>query len=117
MLRVSWTEKRTNESILMEIGQARGDLSQRQRTAKQKMLFFGHMMRANGLEKEMMLACGERRRSSEEEMDGGDTHDVRDEPGRAKECGGGSRLMEKNDHDSHYDSKNRWHKVNNQCLH
>ena len=25
MLRVSWTEKRTNESILMEIGHARGD--------------------------------------------------------------------------------------------
>src|SRR6218665_521406 len=29
MLRVSWTEKRTNESILMEIGQARRVLSLR----------------------------------------------------------------------------------------
>src|SRR6218665_789278 len=36
-------EKRTNESILMEIGQARGDLSLRQRAAKQKMMFFGHV--------------------------------------------------------------------------
>jgi hypothetical protein len=26
------------------------------------MAFFGHVMRANGLEKEMMLACGEGRR-------------------------------------------------------
>ena len=26
MLRVSWIEKRTNESILMEIGHARGDI-------------------------------------------------------------------------------------------
>jgi len=31
---------------------------------KPKMLFFGHVMRADGLEKEMMLACkeGKRRR-------------------------------------------------------
>ncbi len=26
------------------------------------MMFFGHVMRADGLEKEMMLACGEGRR-------------------------------------------------------
>jgi len=41
----------------MEIGQARGDMSLRHRAAKQK--FFGHVMRANGMEKGMMLACGE----------------------------------------------------------
>jgi len=39
-----------------------------------------------------MLACGEGRRKrgrpSEEEVDGGNTHDVRDEPGGAEECGG-----------------------------
>ena len=62
MLRVSWTEKKTNESILMDIGQARGVLSLRQRAAKQKMVFFGHVMRANGMEKDMMLACGKGRR-------------------------------------------------------
>ena len=28
-------------------------------------------------------------RSSKEEVDGGNTHDVRDEPGGAEECGGG----------------------------
>jgi len=45
----------------MEIGHARGDISPRQRGAKHKMLFSGHVMHANGLEKEMMLACGEGR--------------------------------------------------------
>jgi len=62
MLRVSWTEKRTNESILRAIGRARGDLSLRQRAAKQKMMFFGHVMRADGMEKDMMMDCGEGRR-------------------------------------------------------
>src|SRR6218665_1069352 len=65
MQRVSWTEKRTNESILMEIGHARGNMSAmslRQRAAKQKMMFFGHVMQANSMENEMMLACGEGRR-------------------------------------------------------
>ena len=38
---VSWTEKRTNESILIKTGHARGDLSLRQRAAKQRMLFVG----------------------------------------------------------------------------
>jgi hypothetical protein len=62
VLRTPWIEKRTNESILQEIGQSRGKLSLGQRAARQKMAFFGHVMRANGLEKEMMLACGEGRR-------------------------------------------------------
>ena len=39
-------------------------------------------------------------RSSEEEMDEGHKHDVRDGPGGVEGCGGGSKLMEKNDHDS-----------------
>ena len=34
----------------------------RQRAAKQKMMFFSHVMRANGMEKDMMLACRERSR-------------------------------------------------------
>src|ERR1700733_13050358 len=59
MLRVSWTEKRTNVSILQEIGQLRGNLTLGQRAARQKLMFFGHVMRSDGLEKEMMLACGE----------------------------------------------------------
>src|SRR3984885_4766589 len=59
MLRVSWTEKRTNVSILQEIGQLRGNLTLGQRAARQKLMFFGHVMRSDGQEKEMMLACGE----------------------------------------------------------
>src|ERR1700733_6328717 len=59
MLKVSWTERRTNESILKEIGHLRGSLSLGQRAARQKLIFFGDVMRADGLEKEMMLACGE----------------------------------------------------------
>ena len=55
MLRVFWTEKRTNESVLMEIGQAKKVLSLRHWAAKQKMMLFGHVMRANGMEKDMML--------------------------------------------------------------
>jgi hypothetical protein len=62
VLRTPWIEKRTNESILQEIGQSRGNMSLGQRAARQKMAFFGHVMRANGLEKEMMLACGEGKR-------------------------------------------------------
>ena len=53
-----------NDTIMttrMEIRQARGIMSLRQRAAKQKMLFFGHVMRANGLEKEEMLPCREGR--------------------------------------------------------
>ena len=63
-LRVSWTKMRTNQSILMEIGHTRGDLSLRQRAAKQKMMFFCHVIRANGMETNMMLACREGRRKT-----------------------------------------------------
>src|ERR1700733_12711757 len=59
MLKVSWTERRTNESILQEIGHLRGSLTLGQRAERQKLMFFGHVMRADGMEKEMMLACGE----------------------------------------------------------
>src|SRR5688572_10759572 len=61
MLRVPWTEKRTNEYILDEIGHQRGDMTLGQRAARQKTTYFGHVMRADRLEKEMMLACGEGR--------------------------------------------------------
>ena len=63
LLGISWTEKRTNESVIQEIGQLRGDLTLQQRAIRQKLMYFGHVMRAEGLEKEMMLACGEGRRS------------------------------------------------------
>ena len=62
LLRVPWTENRTNVYILQKIGQLRGNKSLRRRAARQKMRFFGHVMRADGLEKEMMLAHGEGKR-------------------------------------------------------
>ena len=37
--------------------------------------------------------------SSDEEVDGGNTHDVRDESGEAEGCSGGSEPVEKNNHD------------------
>src|ERR1700757_5133302 len=62
MLRISWTEKRTNVSVLQEIGEMRGELTLQDKATKQKLMYFGHVMRSNGLEKEMMLGCGEGKR-------------------------------------------------------
>jgi hypothetical protein len=59
LLGISWKERRTNESVIQELGHLRGDMTLLQRIIKQKMMYFGHVMRADGLEKEMMLACGE----------------------------------------------------------
>jgi len=42
----------------------------------------------------------EEERPSEEEVDGGNTRDVRDESGGAERCGRVSGLVEKIDHDS-----------------
>ena len=36
------------------------------------MVFFGHVMRPDGLEKDIILACGEEERTAEEKVDGGD---------------------------------------------
>src|SRR6218665_2010815 len=62
MLSLAWTERRTNEAIVQEIGEMRGGFLLLQRATKQKMMILEHVMRANGLEKEMMLACGDGRR-------------------------------------------------------
>ena len=46
--------------------------------------------------RDMMLARGKKKkRPSDEEVDGGKTHDVRDESGGAEGCGGESGLVEK----------------------
>src|ERR1700733_8690320 len=45
--------------FLQEIGHLRGNLTLGQRAARQKLMFFGHVTRTDGLENEMMLACGE----------------------------------------------------------
>ena len=61
MLRISWTEKRTNESVRKELGIEKEETLQQSAT-KWKLCYFGHVMRSNGLEKELMTACGEGRR-------------------------------------------------------
>ena len=61
MQKISWMEKKTNEEVRMKIG-VENDETLQQMTIRRKLGFFGHIMRSNGLEKEMMMACGEGRR-------------------------------------------------------
>src|SRR6218665_615051 len=61
MQRISWTEKKTNESVHMEIGIEEVETLQ-QTAPRRKLGFFGHVMRSDGLEKRMMLAFGDGRR-------------------------------------------------------
>src|SRR6218665_2973325 len=58
MQRISWTEKKTNESVRMEIG-IEEDETLQQTALRRKLGFFGHVMRSDGLEKRMMLAFGD----------------------------------------------------------
>jgi len=46
-----------------------------------------------------MQRVNKEERPSEEEVDGGNAHDVRDESDEAEGCGGGSRLMKKTELD------------------
>ena len=50
--RISWTERRTNQSILDELGIEPSLMSEIDR---QKLRYFGHIMRSDGLEKAIML--------------------------------------------------------------
>src|SRR6218665_593643 len=61
MQRISWTEKKTNESVRMEIGIEEEDTLQ-QTALRRKLGFFGHVMRSDGLEKGTMLAYADGRR-------------------------------------------------------
>jgi len=61
MQRISWTEKKTNESVRLEIG-IEEDETLQQTAIRRKLGFFGHVMRSDGLEKGMMLAFGEEMR-------------------------------------------------------
>ena len=63
MQRISWTEKRTITTgcaLRMSIGIEKEETLQ-QTVLRAKLRFFGHVMRSDGLEKEIMLACGEGR--------------------------------------------------------
>src|SRR6218665_1390320 len=61
MQRISWMEKKTNESVRMEIGIEEDEMLQ-QTVLRRKLELFGHVMRSDGLEKRMMLAHGDGRR-------------------------------------------------------
>ena len=60
MQRISWTEKKTDESVRMEIEIEEETLQQT--SLRRKLGFFGHVMQSDGLEKGMMLAHGDGRR-------------------------------------------------------
>ena len=67
LLRVSWTAKRSNQSILKEIGPG---ISLEGLMLKLKLQYFGHLMqRADSLEKTLMLGgIGGRRRRGQPKM-------------------------------------------------
>ena len=70
LLRVPWTARRSNQSILMEISP---EYSLERLMLKLKLQYFGHLMwRADSLEKTLMLGKteGRRRRVTEDEMVG-----------------------------------------------
>src|SRR6218665_2699041 len=67
------------------------------------------MMRVNGLEKEMMLTCGDgRRRTAEENMDEGDAGGNGDEPGGTERSVEEKKLME----DADYMTVAKIHRIN-----
>ena len=57
VLRIPWTAMRTNESVRSELLIDDHD-RMLIRINKQKLTFFGHVMRANGLEKAIMIGMG-----------------------------------------------------------
>ena len=57
MQRILWTEKKTNESVRMEI--LIEDETLQQTALRRKLGFFVHVMRSDGLEERMMLALGD----------------------------------------------------------
>jgi Reverse transcriptase (RNA-dependent DNA polymerase) len=59
MLRISWTEKRTNVSIAAQIERI---TPLEDTVTKQKLSYFGHVIRNDGLEKTIMLGMGEGKR-------------------------------------------------------
>src|SRR6218665_4051107 len=61
MQRITWMEKKTNESVRLEIGMEEDETLQ-QTAIRRKLGFVGHVMQSDGLEKGMMLACGDGRR-------------------------------------------------------
>ena len=63
--RVPWTAKKSNQSILREINP---EYSLERLMLKLKLQYFGHLMRTDSLEKDLMLGKTEGRRKTEDEM-------------------------------------------------
>ena len=59
MLRIPWTARCTNKCVADQID---AKMSLQAMITKQTLSFFGHVMRANGLEKSIMLEMGEGQR-------------------------------------------------------
>ena len=61
MLRIPWTDRRTNKSILEEI---KPSYSLEALVVKQRLSYFGHIIRSKGMERDIMLgkAWGRKRR-------------------------------------------------------
>ena len=64
-MRVSWTARRSNQSIVMEISPA---YSLEGLMLKLKLQYFGHLMRTDSLEKTLMLRKIEGRRRGQQRM-------------------------------------------------
>jgi exonuclease III len=60
ILRISWMAKRTNASVWKEVGLETTTLLNK--INKQKLTYFGHVMRGNSLEKSIMIGMGEGKR-------------------------------------------------------
>ena len=56
MLRISWIEKRTNASIQQQL---KITTSLVNRIRRNKLIYFGHIMRSKNLEKDKMVAMGD----------------------------------------------------------
>ena len=67
--RISWMEKKTNESVCLEIG-VEEDETLQQTAIRRRLGFFGHVMRSDGLERGMMQRGQEEERATKEKMDG-----------------------------------------------
>ena len=68
LLRIPWSAKRTNESVRSELGINEHIVN---KMSELKLRYFGHVVRANGLEKSIMFGMGEgqKRRGQEVDLD------------------------------------------------
>ena len=121
VLRVPWTERRSNQSILKEISPG---CSLEGQMLKLKLQYFGHLMqRADSLEKTLMLGGvgGRRRRGQQDEMVGWhhrlDGHEFEWTPGVGDGQGGLACCDSRGHKESDMTERLKWTELNwEQCL-